>query len=77
MIENYSFGSITIDGKSYRSDLIIYPDHIDDSWWRVEGHKLCLKDIDSAMKAAKEQPPIVAPTLTDVRNALRRGETGG
>jgi len=54
MIESYSFGSITIDGKSYRSDLIIYPDYIDDTWWRVEGHKLCLKDIDSALEASPE-----------------------
>lgn len=33
-IEHYEFGKITIDGISYFSDIIIYPDHIEDEWWR-------------------------------------------
>ena len=45
MIENYSFGQILIDGKKYNSDLIIFKDHIYDSWWRKEGHNLCIDDI--------------------------------
>jgi hypothetical protein len=40
MIESYKFGEIIITGKKYDSDLIIYPDHIDSSWWRKEGHLL-------------------------------------
>ena len=45
MIENYSFGKILINGKEYHSDLIIFKDHIDDNWWRKEGHNLCIEDI--------------------------------
>ena len=45
MIENYSFGQILIDGKKYNSDLIIFDDHIYDSWWRREGHNLHIDDI--------------------------------
>ena len=45
MIENYSFGQILINGKKYNSDLIIFKDHIYDSWWRKEGHNLCIDDI--------------------------------
>jgi hypothetical protein len=47
-IDHYSFGNITIDGKSYSSDVIIFPDHVESSWWRLEGHLLQpadLKDI--------------------------------
>jgi len=45
MIEDYSFGKIIINGKKYDSDLIIFKDHIYDSWWRKEGHNLCIDDI--------------------------------
>jgi len=45
MIEDYSFGKILINGKKYDSDLIIFKDHIYDSWWRKEGHNLCIDDI--------------------------------
>ena len=45
MIENYSFGQIFINGKKYNSDLIIFKDRIYDSWWRKEGHNLCIDDI--------------------------------
>lgn len=49
MINSYSFGVIEIDGRRYRSDVIIYPDRIDDSWWRQEGHNLVLEDIMSIL----------------------------
>ena len=45
MIENYDFGKILIDGKKYNSDIIIFKDHVYDSWWRKEGHNLCIDDI--------------------------------
>jgi len=45
MVNSYSFGAIDIDGKKYNSDLIIYPDKIDERWWRREGHNLVLEDI--------------------------------
>ena len=45
MIDKYKFGSITIEGKTYRSDVIIYPERVNDSWWRKEGHNLCIEDI--------------------------------
>jgi hypothetical protein len=45
MISSYNFGQIIINGKKYNSDLIIFKDHIYDSWWRKEGHNLCIDDI--------------------------------
>lgn len=44
-IENYKFGEITIDGKTYKKDLITFPNHIKTKWWREEGHLLQLQDL--------------------------------
>lgn len=46
----YSFGQIKLSGKKYSSDLIIYPDRIDDSWWRKEGHRLYLEDLKEVIE---------------------------
>lgn len=55
-IEHYSFGRIVIDNKTYTSDLIIYPNKIDSSWWRKEGHLL---QIDDLVDVLKENPEII------------------
>ncbi len=55
-ITHYSFGKITVDGKTYTSDVIIYPDKVDPSWWRKEGHYLQVEDIADAIS---EKPDIV------------------
>ncbi len=44
-ITHYSFGKIIIDGKTYTSDVIIYPGRVDSSWWRKEGHYLQAVDL--------------------------------
>ena len=56
MIESYKFGEIIINGKKYSSDLIIFEDYIYDSWWRKEGHNLCINDIE---KAIDKKPDIL------------------
>jgi hypothetical protein len=45
MIGRYQFGKVTIDGIDYDSDVIVYSDHVEDRWWRKEGHHLCLDDL--------------------------------
>jgi len=50
-IDSYSFGRITINGKTYTSDIIIYPGRVDASWWRKEGHLLQLADVEEALRA--------------------------
>jgi len=45
MIDSYSFGRMDVDGESFTSDLIILPDGIKSSWWRKEGHKLTIDDL--------------------------------
>jgi hypothetical protein len=55
-IDHYSFGKIIIDGKAYTRDLIIYPQRIDSSWWRREGHLLQIEDLSEVIK---EKPDIL------------------
>jgi hypothetical protein len=50
-IDSYSFGRIVIDGKTYTSDVIIYPGKVDASWWRKEGHLLRTEDLAGALEA--------------------------
>lgn len=50
-ITHYSFGRITVNGNTYTSDVIIYPDRVDSSWWRKEGHLLQTADIKDVMTA--------------------------
>ena len=40
LIDDYSFGKILIRGQSFHSDLIIFPDHIQENWRRRQGHYL-------------------------------------
>lgn len=55
MIEGFSFGSIIVDGLSYGSDLIIFPDgRVQDAWRRHRGHVLSHQDIEALIASAPE-----------------------
>ncbi|MHC4184100.1 MAG: Mth938-like domain-containing protein [Planctomycetota bacterium] len=48
-IDHYSFGNISVDGKPYTSDVIIFPDRVQSSWWRREGHLLQADDLEDIL----------------------------
>ena len=50
MIESYTFGRIVVDGRSYTSDLIIYPDRVEDHWRRKSGHRLVPEDLERLLQ---------------------------
>jgi len=50
VIEKYQFGKIIINGSSYYSDVIVFPDFVQDNWWRGEGHFLKISDLESIIK---------------------------
>lgn len=50
-IESYSFGRITVDGKTYTDDLIILPTGVRPGWWRKEGHNLHQDDLQEVVNA--------------------------
>lgn len=54
-IENYNFGSITVDGKKYSADLIILPDRVFPNWWRSKGHQLLPEDLDKVIEVAPQR----------------------
>ena len=54
MIESYDFGRMKIQGQTYTSDLILFPDKIKDSWWRETGHTLSLKDVEDVFQENPE-----------------------
>lgn len=51
MIERYRFGSITIDGKKYSSDLKIVNGEVVEGWWRRSGHLVDVNDIEDIFHA--------------------------
>ncbi|MEW6108023.1 MAG: Mth938-like domain-containing protein [Nitrospirota bacterium] len=53
-IEDYSFGKIVINGKTYTSDVIVYTDRVDPAWWRKEGHYLQEADLMDIVNAAPD-----------------------
>lgn len=54
MIDAYRFGEITIAGKTYDRDVIIYPDRVDADWRRREGHVLEPADIETVIESRPE-----------------------
>ena len=50
-IQDYNFGRITIAGQTYHHDVIVFPDKVQDGWWRKEGHKLYVEDLETVVAA--------------------------
>ena len=54
-IDSCSFGSLVINGKTYRDDLIIFPDgKILKPWWRKQGHQLTMDDLRELIDSSSE-----------------------
>jgi len=53
-IDSYSFGKMVMKGKAFHSDLIIYPDKVEGTWRRKEGHMLQLEDLTNILVADPE-----------------------
>jgi uncharacterized protein YprB with RNaseH-like and TPR domain len=53
-IESYSFGKISVDGRTHTSDLIILPGAVRPGWWRKEGHRLDKDDLEEIIEAAPD-----------------------
>ena len=51
MIEQYSFGSITISGKQYRSDLKIINGQVYPDWLRKSGHSVDVDEVADFLNA--------------------------
>ena len=49
-ITHYSFGKMIVDNNEYTADLIVFPESILPSWWRKQGHALCIDDLNEVLK---------------------------
>jgi len=46
MLDDYSFGRVTVDGSEQTRDLIVLPDRVVSNWRRRDGHSLVIEDLD-------------------------------
>jgi len=45
-IDGYRFGKMVVQGVEHDSDLLIHCHEVLPRWWRIEGHRLSLKDLE-------------------------------
>lgn len=45
-VDGYEFGRIVIDGEAYEKDVVIAGGRVHANWWRREGHRLRVEDMD-------------------------------
>ena len=53
-IDAYEFGRIDIGGKTFTSDVIVLSDGVLDGWWRKEGHRLQMEDLEAVLRSKPE-----------------------
>jgi hypothetical protein len=53
-VEDYRFGRMVVDGTPHTRDLILLPDRVMANWWRKEGHRLSVADVQAVIDAAPE-----------------------
>lgn len=73
MIDKFSFGTITVNGQTYNSDIKIIKGDVVQDWWRTSGHTV---DVDDVHDILQTKPDILvigrgAPGYMRVTGALR------
>jgi hypothetical protein len=53
-ITYYEFGHVGIDGRDYDADVIVTADGVRANWWRKQGHRLAIEDLELALAANPE-----------------------
>jgi hypothetical protein len=54
-IAGYRFGHLIVDGEEQTRDVVILPDRVLTNWWRADGHRLVLKDLDDVLEELPER----------------------
>jgi len=62
LIDSYEFGAMVMNGKKYTSDVIVFPERVIDSWWRKEGHRLHVEDLEEILKQEPKPEVLVVGT---------------
>lgn len=74
VIDSYNFGEIVIDGRRYTSDLIVFPDRVREGWWRREGHRLHIEDIEEVIREQKPEVLVVGTGYSGLMKVLPETE---
>ncbi len=53
-IEEYRFGQLVVNGEEQTRDVIVLPDRVVTNWWRADGHRLVLADLDDVLEELPE-----------------------
>jgi hypothetical protein len=48
-IEGYRFGRLLVDGEEQGRDVIVLPHRVHTGWWRTDGHRLAVTDLDEVI----------------------------
>jgi hypothetical protein len=83
MIDSYSFGKMTVNGKEFRKDLMILPDGtVSSPWIRKSGHRLVLEDLKPVLESSAKtlvigtgKPGLMRPHATLVGDLKKKGIT--
>jgi len=76
-IEDYRFGHVVVDGKEQRRDVIVLPDRVVSDWWRAEGHRLALADLDEVIEELPERLVVGTGAYGQLRRSRRRSTSSG
>ena len=67
MIDRFEFGTIVVDGQSYESDVVIFPDGAVEQWQHKDEHVLRPRDVDKIISAEPEVVIIGLGTVGNLR----------
>jgi hypothetical protein len=54
-IERYHFGQLVVDGEEQTRDVIVLPERVLTNWWRADGHRLVLADLEDVIEELPER----------------------
>jgi hypothetical protein len=54
-IGGYRFGHLVVDDEEQTRDVIVLPDRVLTNWWRSDGHRLVLADLDDVLDELPER----------------------
>ncbi|WP_457591604.1 Mth938-like domain-containing protein [Geoglobus sp.] len=49
IVEEYEFGRIVIAGREYREDVVVHEGGVEEGWWRKEGHRVSVEDLEKIL----------------------------
>jgi hypothetical protein len=54
ILTEYRFGHLVIDGQTFTKDVVVLPQRVVSNWWRVDGHSLCMEDLEDVIDELPE-----------------------